>query len=280
MVRGLKGRHVKNPERRLTLVIGHSVVVSELEVDLPRVSLFLGPKSVGKTTVAQHLKGFYGVSGSDYLHVEHLDAESVQRVVGFARTHPSRDKKLIVLQMDGSSRITQDALLLTLEETPPDVHFILVSSESLVPTLSSRAKVFHFPFLQEEEVEEVLREVLSGAANVSRLAKASGGQIFRAFTASKLSEKRSEVLRALHAFYARDATILEKIAPSWTADHTSLLEIWCQELITGRWRLFEPAEAGLSDRKLAIRLLIAIRSGIRPRLVVRSSIMDVWRDYI
>jgi len=261
------------------MIIGHDAVVLSLESSLPPVSLFRGPKSVGKRTTALHLRKYYGVGSSDFLYVDKLSAPAVQELLRVSRYFPAGNFRLIVLRLDGASTSVQDALLLTLEEASDSVRFILLSSDTLTATLVSRAQVFNFSLLSDSDMEKVLKSVLSESANVERLAKASGGQVSRAFRASRLSEQRSQVIQVLQSFKARDATFIEKNANSWSEEHTSLLETWCQELVTGRWRLFEPGEVGLDDRKLAIRLLMAVRGGVRPRLVVRSRLMDIWRDY-
>ena len=72
-----------------------------------------------------------------------------------------------------------------------------------------------------------------------------------------------------------------RIAPlpeaKWTDEHTELLVVWCTETITERWKLFKAEDADLPGQKLPLRLLIALRADIRPRLVVRHSLLSVLR---
>lgn len=261
------------------MVIGHDSVMSELETALPRVSLFLGPTSVGKTTAALHLREVHAVPDADFFYFDSLTASSSAEITRLAGLTPQGEYRLIVVQMDDSARFSQDALLLTLEDSVDTTRFILISSKLLIPTLTSRCRIFTFPLLSVSDMEKILTNILSDAANVKRLAEASGGQVSRAFLASKQSNARSQVIYALQGFSERDVSRIEKVAPEWSDDHTELLLTWCREMITKRWRVFEEGEVGLDDRKLAIRILMAIRGGIRPRLMVRSRLIDIWKDY-
>ncbi len=261
------------------MVYGHDAVVGYLEATLPPVSVFIGPTSVGKHTTAEHLRDYYGVHAADYRYFPSLDAEALRAIVTSAALMPTDEFMLTVIEMDGSRVTIRDGLLAVLESASESHRYILLTSERLSPTLMSRAQRYTFPLLSQEAMEEVLRLVLSNVANVERLARASGGQVYRAFIASKQSAQRAQVIEALQSFDGRDAALLEGAAREWSEDHTRLLETWCQEAITGRWRVFEEDDAPFNDRKLAIRILIALRGGIRPRFVVRSRLMDIWKDY-
>lgn len=261
------------------MVIGHDAVVAQLEAHLPPVSIFLGPPSVGKHTTAGHLRDFYEVHEADYRYFSRLDSDAIRSIVESSSLTPTGDFLLTVIEMDGSQQIAKIGLLTPLENADETHKFILLTSQHLSPTITSRGQRFSFPLLSEEDMEEILKTVLSRAANVERLAKASGGQVSRAFIASKQSAQRAQVIQALQAFGGRDPSYLELAAKEWSEDHTKLLETWCQEAISGRWRVFEETDSPSNDRKLAIRILIALRGGVRPRFVVRSRLMDIWKDY-
>jgi hypothetical protein len=259
------------------VVIGHDSVIAQLESSLPRVSIFYGPRSVGKHTAAEHLRDFYNVLPADYRYYPHLDMESARSISYASAVSPRGEFLLFVINMDGASRDAQDALLLPIEES--SARFILMSSRHLPDTLLSRGTLYRFPLLSVESMTAILHKEIPHSTRIEDLAKASGGQVFRAFTPSRMAFQKSQVLQALRAFYSRESEPLESLTKDWSADHTDLLETWCQEAISGAWRIFEEDDTGPVDRKLAIRILIALRGGVRPRFVVRSKLMDIWKDY-
>lgn len=259
------------------MVIGHDAVLRQLETSLPPVSVFYGPRSVGKTTAAEHLRDFYEVLPADYRYYDHLDMESA-RSIAYASTVAPRGRFLLfVIQMDGSTRDSQDSLLLPIEES--EAKFILISSRKLPDTLLSRGTVFSFPLLAVSDMISILHREIPHSTKIPALAEASGGQVARAFTTSRMAYQKSQVIQGLRAFYSRDPEPLESLTKDWSSEHTDLLETWCQEAISGAWRIFEEEDTGPVDRKLAIRILVSLRGGVRPRFVVRSKLMDIWKEY-
>lgn len=115
------------------------------------------------------------------------------------------------------------------------------------------------------------------ATEAKRLAELSGGQIKKAFEALDELTIKPVVLLALRAFREHDAAALDRLADKWSDEHTSLLVKWCTESVTDRWALFSEAESELPGRSLPLKILMALSADIRPRLVVRSSLMSVLR---
>jgi len=262
------------------MIYGHEEVVLDLERNLPRACIFQGPKSVGKTTVAEYVRDHYGVSGSDYLSVEELDSDSVREAMRVSRVVPARDMRLIVLQMDGAPRRLWDTLLLAIEDAPETTRFILITSRELSATLHSRCSTYYFSYLDSESMEKVLGKVLPTAVNLDPMVQRSGGQVYRAFLGAKRSENIRQVIDMLGAFHGRDSAPLERATKVWSWEHTNLLETWCQEMISGRWRVFSHSDLEIDDKKLGIRILTALKADIRPRLLIHSRIMDIWKEYI
>lgn len=260
-------------------VIGHDVLVSELEVSLPQVSFFLGPRSVGKTTTAFYLASFHGIADTDFLYVPDLNSDSAETIRFLSAVPPRDGLRLIVVDLDSSRDTDKDSLLRVIEEPAVTTKFILISSHAVSTSLLSRGLTFRFPLLSTEAVEEILRGALSESANVGRLAYSSGGQVFRALQSFKDSEVRSEVVQLLRAFSSGDLALPPRSIQVWTYRHNRFLEIWCHEILTTRWRVFSPQETELTDRQLAIRLLIGLRRNIRPRLFLRSIVADMLREY-
>lgn len=260
----------------MSTIIGHRDVLSRIEVEKPPVSIFLGPESVGKWTAAEYLRGVWRVDEGDTLRVPNLTMDAARDVVQFSSVAPSASpKRLVIIRIPSVSTPSGEVLLKTLEEGTETTDFILIAqtATAVVPTLWSRATVYQFGFLTEEDVASVLlgRNFQDGEAR--RLAALAGGQIRRALSVVNSRDLKSVVLLVLKAFRELDTTALEAAASKWTDDHTSLLAQWCQESITGRWRVFLPEESGIQGRAVPLKILLALNSDVRPKLLVRSNLM-------
>lgn len=253
-------------------------VVEILEDYLPPVSVFVGMKSVGKWTTAVYLADHMEVHPSDRLLISHLNITRSREIERFSRMPPTGHTKLVAIRMRGASQAAQDALLKTLEEAPVWSHFILVAEGLPSETLASRAHVYSFTPLSNQDVSQVLQRVKrmpSGQADV--LARRGGGQVSQALAYGQINEHKSAVSLVLKAFRERDPVVLEKAAMQWTDDHTELLTLWCYEAMSGRWKIFSAEETGEIPTVLPPRILQAMKSKVRPRLVIRSQLMAELR---
>lgn len=178
---------------------------------LAHAYIFAGLRGTGKTTVARILakclnceKGptiepclkcaaCVEIGESQAIDVLELDAASrtsvdnireLQEVVSYA---PARDrfKILIIDEAHMLSKAAFNALLKTLEEPPPNVIFVLATTEiqKVLPTILSRCQVFEFRRVPPTEVAAYLRRIcdtekitISDAA-VERIARAGEGSI-------------------------------------------------------------------------------------------------------
>lgn len=257
-------------------MIGHLSVRTSLEPGpIAAPMLFLGPRGVGKWTTALHLASVWGAS--QVLTFKSLTMDNARFVAANAATHPS-GIRLYIIQIDASSPVVLNALLKTLEDSTPRTHFILVSAEDPPPAVLSRCEVFRFSLLTENEVSQILQTRNFDEVRANTLAKASGGQASTALEISNQSDVKLLTLAALRAIRTRDEDALDALASRWTSAHTSWLTRMCNESISGRWASFSPAEIGDVDKRLMLRILRALRPEIRPRLVVRSSLMAVLRS--
>lgn len=258
-------------------VIGHEGILARLTGALPPVSLFVGPASVGKWTTAEHLRGEHGVRPGDVLRVRSMTAEDARGVVQFSLAAPLAQSRLVIARLDKSTPQTQNMLLKTLEEAPATTRFVLVSPEMPQETIVSRAEVFRFSLLTHEQVEDVLLQRKFKPTEAKRWAALSGGQVRKALALAEGLDAKVTVLSAVRSLRERDATSLDNLAVKWTDEHTMLLGSLCREAITGRWKIFDPAEVEGMGRKLPLSILFALRADIRPRLVVRSSLMSILK---
>lgn len=263
-------------------MIGHQRIRERLERDLPAITLFVGPKSVGKWTMAEHLVTYHQINTLNVLRIEHLDASAAHYLSQLAEMSPVGPLTLAIIRLDGSSPETKTILLKTLEEctNPNRIRFILIASDYVPETISSRSTIFRFSLLSEEEVVFVLMELGWSHDQAALYAPRGRGQVGAATTAASADwfDSKTTVGAALNAILTRDEEILFRLGDKWTPSHTTLLETMCREALSQRWRTFTEAECEGLGRRLALRILFALRADIRPRLVVRASLMSVLRS--
>lgn len=261
------------------MVVGHADVVRSLVRDFPPVALLWGPKSVGKWTAAEHARAENKIFEPDVLRIRRLGMDEARSVVDFAsRAAHTESGRAVLIDLDTGSASAQATLLKTLEDTGPSVHFLLTSSRSCPDTLRSRARQYTFGLLSSGEVAQVMRARGHSVAQSVRLGEQSGGQVRAALAALGMAENKSVVLAAVRALREGDSEALVALADRWRDEHTTLLVQWGHEAVSGRWRLFNDAESGLSNTLLPLRVLIALRRDVRPRLVVRSVLADVLKE--
>lgn len=259
-------------------IYGHASIISSLHTHLPPASLFRGPFSVGKWTVAEHLRWHYGVDESDVLRVHNLDVSAAEAIYEFSLTPPANSEfKLVILDLFNSTRGAQVALTSVLDN-PRHARIIVVSTPGQeLPGILSRTVPYRFSYLRTEEVAQVLSEKLNFSEDRAQaLAERSGGQVAMALRSANLEDSVRLVREALNALRTRDEDALSAVASRWTDAHTALLIQWCNEAITRQWMVFDH-EDYVEGKALPLKILIALQPRVRPRLVVRSQLMRVLR---
>src|ERR1700760_4156464 len=125
-------------------VYGHTPVLNGLRVELPQVSLFVGPRSVGKWTAAEDLAQWHKFP---LVHrVRTLTADSARSLARMVAYEPPEGRllALVRLQEPAEQRAQQNILLKALEEPAPNTSIILISHENVAETIASRAQRFDF----------------------------------------------------------------------------------------------------------------------------------------
>lgn len=258
-------------------VIGHQELTRVLAEELPPVALFLGPASVGKWTTAEWLRREHTIDDGDLLRIRRLTADDARTLVRFATTAPMKEKKLAIVRLDRATPPAQHILLKTLEEIPDTSKVILIAENPPLPTVTSRSTVYPFRLLTTDEVTEILLRRKFQPTEAKRLAELSGGHVQQALTVAESMEFKVTVLAAVRALRERDAGALDNLAGKWSDEHTELLAQLCREAITYKWRIFSDAEVEGMGRKLPMQILRALRPNVRPRLVIRASLMSILR---
>lgn len=255
---------------------GHGEIVRAVRNHLPAVSLFLGPASVGKWELAETIRAERGFPAADVLRIRRLTQDNARFIVRFASERPKASARLVIAQLtDKATRGAQNTLLKALEESK-DTHFILIAEDDPIPTIISRSTTFRFGLLSDDDVLNILVERRKfGAEKAIQAASVSGGQVQRALLYTQDNESKELVLKALDAVNRRDIAGLEALAKFWQEDHTELLISWCYESMTGQWKKFSREDSAIVGTRIPLRILMALKDDLRPRLVVRSALVSV-----
>lgn len=249
--------------------------VDPLFRSLPAVSLFTGPKSVGKWTAAETLREHYGIQEEDVMRVRSLNVRTAELLEAFMASHASSSPfKMAIVQTWASSRKAQDKLLKALEEVT-STRIIFISDEEVSSTLSSRAVRVPFTFLSDTDVQQILRTKGNiGEAAAKKASERSGGQVFRAFDSLKSSPEARDVVKVISLIASHDTDSVSKLARRWTTEHTSAIMQACREKITGRFRAYSETDLEDLPKELALRILTEVRETDRTQYIVKSRLMS------
>ncbi|MBA3868832.1 MAG: DNA polymerase III subunit delta' [Chloroflexota bacterium] len=166
-----------------------------------------------------------------------LKIEEIRTVTGKIALKPyeARYRIAILRDFDHARPQAQDALLKTLEEPPPQALLILLapSTESLLPTITSRSQVIHLRPLPTETVHEILvrdKQVPEDQADL--LARLSGGRmgwVMQVLAEPSMLEQRTEALNILEKSVPMNRAKRFEIAEDLSKDKLALyplLELW------------------------------------------------------
>lgn len=241
------------------MIVGHEALRAELEENLPPVTLLLGPPSVGKYTLAQHLAQHHGLAVWGY---RALTAAMAREIVEKSPLRLSGRQRAVVIGLDGATETAQNILLKVLEEPPAHVRFILLACLPPLPTVMSRAQVRRLGFLSTEQVADILVSACGiTVEDAAEVAAYSRGQVAPALNLIANTEggrTRSVVAAAVKAARDGGGSTLELALRSWTSDHTALLRMWAEEAASNRWIWFNPSFAPNVTRNQARRIVQAL----------------------
>lgn len=203
-------------------------VFGELSRALPPVVLFLGPRPPELYGLAARLVTHHRVHRSDI--VEHygvgLTAAEARGLVAYAGIASYGPFKAVILGLDGVSEQAQNILLKVLEEPPGQIRFLLFARTAPLPTVVSRARVYRFGQVSDNEEQP------------------ADGPV------------KARVAAALRAASAHDEETLASVLAGWNDDCQSLLAAWAAEAAAGRWAkhggLFPEWQHASRHRALAV----------------------------
>lgn len=171
---------------RYSAIIGHKNVTQSLFqlIDIPNQTgtfLFYGPPSIGKRTVAFETAKYFLCIGDktdgcqcqsckrfpenhpDFFCTgtqEKIKVEDVDRILDFCSLVPFLSNKKIII-LDNADNISSEAsnrLLKTLEETPENFCFFIVTTNPsfILPTILSRCIKYSFEILSQEDIINII----------------------------------------------------------------------------------------------------------------------------
>ncbi|MCP3981340.1 MAG: DNA polymerase III subunit gamma/tau [bacterium] len=264
-------------QRHVTRTLANAIA----EDRLAHAYIFAGLRGTGKTTVARILAKCLNcesgptkapcdscasceeVAQSRSMDVLEIDAasrtkvEQTRELLEMVNYAPVRDrfKVLIIDEAHMLSKASFNALLKTLEEPPPNVLFILATTEvqKILPTIQSRCQVFEFRRVASGELVEHLRRIADTEKieitdyALDRVARAGQGSVrdslsvlerVLAFCGNKVEDDdvlrilggvRIEVLsELLRGLTARDAGTMLRVLDGLVAEGHDLMHFWTE----------------------------------------------------
>jgi hypothetical protein len=258
-------------------VIGHDTTRRYLEDHLPPATLLHGPASIGKWTLAVHLANHHQVAPVDRWLVEYgFTIDTARLITAYAARAPHGPFKLVVARLDESSKPALNALLKTLEEPPPRVRFILVTSAKTLPTVASRCIRFELGLLSGTELEKLYKDQGLPTNKAERAARHARGQVNRGYNLDAATSQRNQVINLAKSLATGDRDLFTAVFRDWNTAHTDLLTTLFTECLTHRWTVFAEADTfGLHlDRTRLWRMVssITLLPAARPRLGIRAAL--------
>lgn len=257
--------------------LGHTHVIEALERSLPPVTLLWGPRSIGKTTIAEYLVKHHQVHLVDLMRCPApLRIDAARNAITFVATASAGPYKLILIDLDNASDGARNVLLKTLEEPPPTARFILTASQTVPATIMSRAVVYPMGLLSRRDLTDIL--VAHGMSESAAAAAAAlgHGQVSTAMTANSTDAAKATVLTLVRALAKRDFELFDQTARSFDEPSKQLLLRFFMEALTGRWALFAESDSYdlTVDPTHLRRMLLALNQTpkARPRLQVRVAL--------
>lgn len=147
--------------------IGAESEVASLEAlltrpDHPRVFLFSGPAGCGKTSMARVLASKVG--STDVIEINSADnrgIDTARTIIDDTQFILASPRVYVLDEVHQTSKDFQNAMLKALEDTPPNVYFVLCSSEpnKIITAVKSRCTEIQFKALSQENIITLCRRV-------------------------------------------------------------------------------------------------------------------------
>ena len=249
------------------MISTHSELRARYLAEMPKQALFVGLPSTGKWTLAQSLASLHE---GYVVSFDAFTSEALSNMREISHTHT--DYTIVVrLAPAESGLLTQFQKCLDMSSNT----FLAVSSAEVTGSLSTQLSVFRVPRLSEVELVGILMEQGVDEDRATYLASISGGQVGVAQDYRVSNTIHVSIVGVTQAILNREYALLELFLTRWTDMHTSLMARLCQEVITGRWKVFDPAEVSGVSRGLAMQLLKVVTGDTLTQSAIRVGLRAV-----
>lgn len=277
---------------------------------LPQVSFIVGPESTGRLSTVRYVVGQcnyspydvyvlrggrYQIEGSEVVD-ERLTVDNARKVRRWALGSPHTDiGKIAIIRLGHTyvdpitkqkttscaSTASLSILLKVLEEPPVHTKFVLISGNVSLDTVVSRCALIRVGLLTDQAVAQACQ--LAGyEADQAAVAAPLGAGRVRPVLEAPGADLRV-VSRFMRDVLAGDTSRLATytgergqgdVDSIFTPNHVKLVEQWCNEQLSGRFRAFERV-GGSKGRQVALRVgQLLDNRNMRPRLAVYA-IFDI-----
>jgi len=167
---------------------------------------------------------------------EQIRVEQVRELAGFLAvgTHRAGLRVIVIYPAEAMNANTQNALLKSLEEPPPETVFLLVSTQPdrLLPTVRSRCMKFTLPLPDPGQVARWLKE--QGVEHPEAALAGAGGAPLAALKATGSESDRLRFIEGLENPSFDPIALAETVlrVPPW--DLVGWLQRWSYDLLLAR----------------------------------------------
>ncbi len=200
-----------------------------------------------------------------------IKIDQIRQLQEFVGLKPTGRRKVVLIDEAGKmNQQAQNALLKTLEEPPPDTHFVLIAERrgELLPTILSRCQVVSFGKLKPPEVEKVLLSLnLEVKEDLKKLLQEEGSLKFLLME----EEERvllHEVLDLENLSFSRIVRLSEE-TEKWEAEKKELLLEFIERKLTD---LMLEGRIPFSKSELLLHRLEEIKRGLKRGIKFRLAL--------
>jgi DNA polymerase III delta prime subunit len=266
-------------------IYGHTVAQALLakQLDSQALShayLFFGPAGIGKYAVAkQFASRILNDSPSDFFELDLAEENSIEQLRQFMSIISSRPvsglwKVVVLNNFDLASSLLGNALLKTLEEPSPSTIIIVVSSQQLLPTITSRCQVISFNRLSPQELAQFAKDQhLAAAPEILAIAAGSPSRLLQLVNNDAMTQNISAWADRLAK--VQTSPVSEKlllVAELGSEETATLREVLLAFLERQRAKLAEFPELALTMRK-TMEALDLLRFNLNKKLVLQRLLL-------
>jgi len=211
---------------------------------------------------------------------QHIVVDAVRIVTARSLQHTmlGRYKIIIIDKAEGMQAEAQNALLKFIEEPPPDMVWILVTSkkEAMLPTIKSRCQTLQFNNLPENTVKQILENLGFEENSAASSAAASGGSVSRAVKAAEFFANISGADASKETFPYDVASSLSKTLADAREEASLVLDILARGL-HDFWskEQNDKIREDLKDKLEKIAFFKrAVRRNVSPSLVLETALIS------